>query len=908
MRVLSLLMLLLGATAAFAHSDLEKPLFVALNGEDSGNCQDVTAACGSIAYALSNAGKGGVIRVTAGRYAIDSENTLFYLVSGVVDVRGGFDPVTGEASGAMTTLTGVPAEYRAELTARGFHVVADLKADATVTQAMLDKRESMLAGLKTAPCQSGQVNGLDCQGVDLLSHIPLGDFSADPGASADVWGYIDLNTGREYAFIGFDIGVAVVDVSDPETPREVGFIDGQETVWRDIKIQQDFSSSSGRWESYAYVTTDGVGDGLFVIDLTGLPHTIRRINYASDFSQAHNVFAVNTDYATGLPIENAEQGLVIAGSNAGTGILRNYGLSVPDDPFLSAAPGPAETSCGSAGCYMHDAASMIIRDSRISQCPNATDYCEVLFDFNESTIDLWDITRLDAPVQLSRTPYLGSRYTHSGWPSEDKQSLFVHDELDERGRGIRTTVYSFSLASLTAPVQIGSWVGPNPAIDHNGFVRGNRYYMSNYSDGLTVLDITDPAAPTRAGFLDTYPFGTSANFVGAWGAYPYFPSGNIAISDIDTGFYLADDKTLDVPQGNLSFSADSYGGDEATTLALTVNRSGGTTGAVSVDYEVLYGTASRDDVNTSTGTLNWADGDSTSRNIDVELLGDGSSEGLELLFVRLIAPTGGATLETPSTASVHISEPGAASALAFDFASIDIAERGFGTAVAVVRRDGSAIGSASVDFTTSAVSADAGSDFVGPQSGTLSWADGDATPQWIEFEIVDDGNAEPSETFEITLSNATGASVGGESDLTVTILDADGANADPVANAGASSTVTGGSSVTLDGSASSDPDGDTLTYRWSQTLGPTVSIASADTATASFTAPSVAADTLLNFELEVSDPRGASDTASVSVTVSAPSSPSTGGGTGGGGGGAGPLWLLALLMLTLGLRRRLIEA
>ncbi len=907
MRVFGLLILLLGTATAFAHSDLEKPLFVSLDGKDAGNCQDVSSPCGSIAYALSNAGKGGVIRVTAGRYAINSDDTLFYLVSGVVDVRGGFDPLTGEATGARTTLTGVPSQYRAELTERGFHVLADQKADASATQAMLDKRESMLAGMKTAPCQSGQVNGLDCQGVDLLSHIPLGDFSANPGASADVWGFIDLNTGREYAFIGFDIGAAVVDISDPESPREVGFVDGQATVWRDIKVQQGFNTSSGRWEAYAYVTTDGVGDGLFVIDLTELPHRIRRINYASDFSQAHNVFAVNTDYTTGLAIEDAEQGLVIAGSNAGTGILRNYGLAVPDDPFLSAAPGPAETSCGAAGCYMHDAASMIIRDSRISQCPNATDYCEVLFDFNEDTIDLWDITRLDSPVQLSRTPYSGSRYTHSGWPTEDKQSLLVHDELDERGRGIRTTVYSFSLASLTAPVQIGSWVGPNPAIDHNGFVRGNRYYMSNYSDGLTVLDITDPAAPTRAGFLDTYPFGTSANFVGAWGAYPYFPSGNIAISDIDTGFYLADDKTLDVPQGNFSFSADSYGGDEATTVALTVNRNGGTTGAVSVDYELLYGTASRDDVNVTSGSLSWADGDGTSRTIDVELLGDSGSEALELLFVRLIAPTGGATLETPSTASVHISEPGATSELGFDVASIDIAERGFGTAVAVVRREGSAVGSASVDFTTNAVSAGAGSDFNGPAAGTLSWAAGDATPRWIEFTIVDDGSGEMSETFEVTLSNATGASVGSLSDLTVTILDADGANADPVANAGASSTVSGGSSVTLDGSASSDPDGDTLAYSWSQTLGPTVSISNADSVTASFSAPNVSADTLLRFELEVSDPRGASDTATVSVTVSAPSAPSTGGNTGGGGGGGGgalSLWVLALLLATVLLHRR----
>ena len=554
---------------------------------------------------------------------------------------------------------------------------------------------------------------------------------------------------------------------------------------------------------------------------------------------------------------------------------------------------------------MHDAASMIIRDSRISQCPNASDYCEVLFDFNESTVDLWDITQLANPVRLSRTPYSGSRYTHSGWPSEDGQTLFVHDELDERNNGIPTTVRVFSLASLTAPAQIGSWVGPSPAIDHNGFVRGNRYYMSNYSDGLTVLDITDPAAPTRVGFLDTHPFATSSNFVGAWGAYPFFPSGNIAISDIDSGFYLAEDKTLAVTQGSLSFSAASYGGDEASTVSLTVNRSGGTAGAVSVDFELLYGTAGRSDINTTTGSLSWADGDNAAQTIDIELLGDAETEPLELLFVRLIAPTGGATLETPSTASLHISEAGSASTVEFDVGTIEIAERGFATAVAVVRREGSALGSASVDFTTNPVTAVAGSDFNGPASGTLTWEDGDATPRWIEFPITADADAESTESFAVVLSNASGASVGSQSDLTVNILDGDGANADPIANAGASTTVSGGTSVTLDGSASSDPDGDTLSYAWSQTLGPSVTLSNADAANASFTAPSVTSDTLLRFELAVSDPQGASDTATVSITVSAPASSGSGGGDSGGGGGASSAWLLLLLLGSVAARRRI---
>jgi len=73
-------------------------------------------------------------------------------------------------------------------------------------------------------------------------------------------------------------------------------------------------------------------------------------------------------------------------------------------------------------------------------------------------------------------------------------------------------------------------------------------------------------------------------------------------------------------------------------------------------------------------------------------------------------------------------------------------------------------------------------------------------------------------------------------------------------------------------------------------MGPTVPLSNADMASASFTAPSVTSDTLLRFNLAVTDPDGLNDSANVAVTV-------TGNGTGGGGGGGAiSLWLLALLL------------
>ena len=64
--------------------------------------------------------------------------------------------------------------------------------------------------------------------------------------------------------------------------------------------------------------------------------------------------------------------------------------------------------------------------------------------------------------------------------------------------------------------------------------------MSNYRRGLTVFDITDPNQPNEIGFFDTYPSPAenSATFAGAWGTYPFLPSGNILITDSSYGLFV----------------------------------------------------------------------------------------------------------------------------------------------------------------------------------------------------------------------------------------------------------------------------------------------------------------------------------------------------------------------------------
>jgi predicted secreted protein len=146
---------------------------------------------------------------------------------------------------------------------------------------------------------------------------------------------------------------------------------------------------------------------------------------------------------------------------------------------------------------------------------------------------------------------------------------------------------------------------------------------------------------------------------------------------------------------------------------------------------------------------------------------------------------------------------------------------------------------------------------IGGPEVTLARAD-TAWPTFVAPHL----DADATLTFQLTVAGVGGASASATTTVTVVHL-----NRSPTADAGADRTVDGGSRVVLDGTASSDHDGSITAHRWIQAGGPAVALEGAATARPSFDAPGTGTDTVLVFQLTVTDEAGASAVDDVRVTV-----------------------------------------
>jgi len=377
------------------------------------------------------------------------------------------------------------------------------------------------------PCENGFALNYPCNGFDLQSHISLDEMDASEGN--DSWGWTDPEDGTEYALVGLDNGTAFINISDPVNPIYLGKLPTHTsaTIWRDIKVYQD----------HAFIVSEAGGHGMQVFDLTRLrtvaapPETFTEDAHYAGFGASHNI------------VINEETGYAFSvGDNTFGGGPHMINIQDPLNPFLEGGY--------SAGGYTHDA-QVIVYDG-----PD-NDYTgkEIFFGSNEDHVEIVDITDKSNPIQIASVSYPSVDYTHQSWLTDDRKYLLLGDEGDEFDFGFNTRTVVFNVSDLDNIQVHMEYFSETSSVDHNGYVIGDRYYLSNYSSGLRVVDISniENQEMTADIYFDTYPQNNNANYDGSWNVYPFFESQNIVITGTN-GFTLVRESGLN----NTDFKTNDF--------------------------------------------------------------------------------------------------------------------------------------------------------------------------------------------------------------------------------------------------------------------------------------------------------------------------------------------------------------
>lgn len=312
------------------------------------------------------------------------------------------------------------------------------------------------------------------------------------GVLSNIGGYVD-SAGNEYALVGWEEGLSIVDVSDPTNPVEKFNVPGITSDWREVKT----------WQNYAYVTTEGCCDGLQIINLGYLPDSIQVKQWKGSGAIANQL---NTIHA--LHIDDAY--VYLFGSNLFSGAALVVDLADPWNPsYVSYAPGP----------YVHD-----------GYVRNDTLWAGHIYDGYFAVIDVSD----KANPTLLATQSTPGQFTHNTWLNDQGNVLFTTDEVNDS----YLTSYDISDLNNIQELQRIQITPGSGSIVHNTHTLNDFEVVSWYKDGIAIVDVARPDNMIITGHYDTFLQGTGGGFDGCWGVYPYLPSGTIVASDMSNGLYV----------------------------------------------------------------------------------------------------------------------------------------------------------------------------------------------------------------------------------------------------------------------------------------------------------------------------------------------------------------------------------
>ena len=233
--------------------------------------------------------------------------------------------------------------------------------------------------------------------------------------------------------------------------------------------------------------------------------------------------------------------------------------------------------------------------------------------------------------------------------------------------------------------------------------------------------------------------------------------------------------------GNVQFVQAQYSVDENSLLGainLTVQRTFGNVGSVTVDYATSDGTAlAGRDYLATTGSITFAGCSLGTRLISIPILNNNIADGNRTFGFTLSDPRGSLSNSFPAlggqcTAAITIIDDDFAhGALGFS-APVYNAGEGDGDASITVWRTNGVNGQISVQYATSNGSAANQTDYL-TTSGTLTFAAGE-TNKSFKVRMLDNTAVQPERTVNLRLYNPSGGATLGLSNATLLIFDNDG--------------------------------------------------------------------------------------------------------------------------------------
>ena len=244
---------------------------------------------------------------------------------------------------------------------------------------------------------------------------------------------------------------------------------------------------------------------------------------------------------------------------------------------------------------------------------------------------------------------------------------------------------------------------------------------------------------------------------------------NITLDTTEASITLTND---DKPQLSITAASLLEGNTGQTTASLVISLSAPSQDTVKVNYASANGTAlAAKDYLTTTGEVSFAPGE-TSKTIAVPVLGDTLVEGNETFRMSLSAPVN-ASLSSTSSAIVTITDDDAIVVPSVSIVGATLVEGNSGSTQATLTVSLSAAASkvVSVNYATTNGTALSGSDYTA-STGTLTFAIGE-TSKTFTVPVLGDTTVEANETFTISLTSPSNATLSAAASAVVTLSNDD---------------------------------------------------------------------------------------------------------------------------------------